>query len=326
MVELMKKWSISSKIIVDTAKNMWFKVQIINENKNIFSVSNKEKEILFKNVDCGINTSLSLKLCDDKELTYNILEKNNIRTAKSVYINKNNLNNLDINKLSINFPIVVKPIDWWHGDGVHTDIKDDEELNNAINDTIKFSNNIILQEHIYGDEHRILVIWNNVIYGLKRIPAYVIWDWKSTIKELINIENKNPLRGSWYDKSMTTIEIDDNLIKYIAKYYNYNIDTVANNNEYITLRGISNIWAWWVPQDVSEELWDELKKECIKIAKSLWLKLAGIDIITNDLSVSLENSKWAVLEVWATPWFWWDIESTGINPAEYLLNFVFNND
>jgi D-alanine-D-alanine ligase-like ATP-grasp enzyme len=90
------------------------------------------------------------------------------------------------------------------------------------------------------------------------------------------------------------------------------------------LRGVSNIWAWWVPQDVSEKLWDKLKKECIKIAKALWLKMAGIDIITNDLSVSLEKSKWAVLEVWATPWFWWDKESTGIDPAEHLLKFVFD--
>jgi glutathione synthase/RimK-type ligase-like ATP-grasp enzyme len=74
-------------------------------------VKNKDKKILFKNVDCGINSSLSIKLCDDKELTYNILENASIRTAKSIYINKNNLNNLDINKLPINFPMVVKPID-----------------------------------------------------------------------------------------------------------------------------------------------------------------------------------------------------------------------
>jgi hypothetical protein len=40
---------------------------------------------------------------------------------------------------------------------------------------------------------------------------------------------------------MTIIEIDDNLIAYIDKYYNYNIDTIAKNNEYITLRGVSNI-------------------------------------------------------------------------------------
>jgi len=48
-------------------------VEVINESKNLFIVKNKDKEVLFKSTDCGINSSLALKLCDDKELTYNIL-------------------------------------------------------------------------------------------------------------------------------------------------------------------------------------------------------------------------------------------------------------
>ena len=279
---------------------------------------------MFKNIDCGINTSLSLKLCNDKELTYNILENVWIRTAKSLYLNKSNIKETDLNKLTLDYPLVVKPVNWAHWNWVYTDIKDIDELNIFINKTLKFSDNIIIQQHIQWKEHRILVIWDEVVYWIERVPAYVTGNWKTNIEELIKMENQNKLRGEWYDKPMTRINIDDDLINHIDKYYNYTIDAIPKNNEKVVLRWISNIWAGWSPKNVTEILWDELKSECIKISKALWLNIAGIDIITDDLSVSLSESKWAVLEVWATPWFGWDKESTGINPAEHLLNFVFS--
>ena len=323
MVELMKKRSISSQIIFETAIEMWFDVEIMNEKKNLFIVKNKDKEILFKNVDCGINTSLSLKLCDDKELTYNILENIWIRISRTLYLNKPDINKTDLDKLDLDYPLVVKPVDWAHWNWVYTDIKDIAELKKSIEKSLDFSDNIIIQQHIKWEEHRILVIWDKVIYWIERLPAYVIGNWKQTIEELIKIENQNELRGEWYDKPMTKIEIDNDLIRHIEKYYNYTTNTIAEDNKKIVLRWISNIWAGWSPKDVTHLLWDELKKECVTIAKALWLKIAGIDLITNDLSVSLSKSKWAVLEVWATPWFGWDKESTEINPAKHLLNFVF---
>lgn len=325
MKEIKECRSISSQTVCDTAKDMWYEVTMINKSKNLFTVTKENRKIMFRNIDCGINSSLSLKLCDNKELTYNILELNWVRIPKSIYLNLSEIKNVNLHKLELEYPLVVKPVDWAHWEWVYTDIKDIDELNISIDKSFKYSDNIIIQQYIQWDEHRILVIWDHVIYGLKRIPAYVIWNWKNTIKELIDIENKNPMRGLGYEKPMTSINIDENLKEYIDKYYNYNIDTIAKDNEYITLRWVSNIWLWWVPKDVTGELWDELKKECVAITKTLWLKVAGLDIVTSDLSVSLTKSKWVVLEVWATPWFWWDIECTGINPAEHLLNIVFRN-
>jgi len=323
MVKLIKKWSISSQIISDTAKEMWYDVEVINESKNLFIVKNKDKEVLFKSTDCGINSSLALKLCDDKELTYNILWKNLIRIAESIYLNKNNLADFHIEKSNLNFPLVVKPLDLWHWDGVYTEIKDENELNIAIENCLKFSDNIIVQEHIYGDEHRILVIWNEVVFGARRINAHVIGNEKNTIKELIEKENTSSLRWDGYDKPMSLIKIDNKLINYIRKYYDYTIDSIPEEWEEIVLRGVSNVWAGGTIQNVTDELWIEFKEECIKIAKILWLDIAWIDIITSDLSKPLSKSKWIVLEVWATPWFGGYKETTGINPARHLLNFVF---
>ncbi len=326
MAELMKTRSISSTIVCDTAKDMGYTIEIINKDKNLFVLKNWEKEKLFKNIDCWINNSLSLKICGDKELTYNILWRHWIRIAQSIYLNKSDVNKFNLENINIRYPLVVKPIDEWHWNWVYTDIKNIDELNSTISNVFDFSDNIIIQEHIEWNEHRILVIWGKVIFGARRINAYIIGDGKKNINDLIKKENTNPLRGCGYDKPMSFINIDKNLKKHIKKYYDYTVTNVPKKWEEVILRWVSNVWAGWFIKDVTKELWDEFKQECVKIAKVLWLNVAWIDIITNDLSKSLDKSKWVVLEVWSTPWFWWYTQATGINPAEHLLNFVFNND
>jgi len=46
---------------------------------------------------------------ENKELTYLLAEENNIRVPNSIYINRENSE--DLNNLKIKFPVVTKPID-----------------------------------------------------------------------------------------------------------------------------------------------------------------------------------------------------------------------
>jgi D-alanine-D-alanine ligase-like ATP-grasp enzyme len=67
-------------------------------------------------------------------------------------------------------------------------------LQQGIDHAFSFADTIIIQKFIPGDEQRILVIGDKVVYGIKRVPAHIIGDGKHTIEELITIENQNPLR------------------------------------------------------------------------------------------------------------------------------------
>jgi cyanophycin synthetase len=51
---------------------------------------------------------------------------------------------------------------------------------------------------------------------MKRIPAFVVGNGTNTIKELINKENKNPLRGKEHEKTLTQIPIDAELKRFVT--------------------------------------------------------------------------------------------------------------
>ncbi|NDK08750.1 ATP-grasp domain-containing protein, partial [Candidatus Gracilibacteria bacterium] len=217
MGKFMTYFSITSQTIIAEAKKLGFQTEILQANKNFYVIRGNGKEVYFKSNDFGGNTALGYKISDDKELTTIILDKNGYKTPKSIYIGKKDLKYFNIEKTSLGFPLVTKPIDQGHGNGVTVGIESKDELNYGIKESLKYGDHFIIQEFIKGEEYRILVIGDKVILGIKRIPAHIIGDGVHTIKELIEIENKNPLRGKGYESSLTYIEIDKKLINYIGK-------------------------------------------------------------------------------------------------------------
>ena len=319
----MDYFSITSKTIVEEAEKLWLETEILSSNKNFYLIRWNWKEIYFKSNDCWINTSLWYKIAYDKELTNIILEKNWYRIPKSFYLNKKDYNESILDKINLEFPLVTKPVDWGSWKWVFVNLKNKQELKDWIDKSFKYWDNIIIQNFIEWDEHRIVVIWDKVMYWIKRIPAFVVWDWEKTIKELIEIENKNPFRWDWYLSPLSFIKIDENLISFIEKSW-YNLKSIPNKWEHMQLIWISNIWVWWTPENILDKMWNDLKEECIKIAKLVWLELVWIDIITNDIKKSLKDSKGAIIEINADPWFWWHKELFWINTSKELLKYVFD--
>jgi len=318
--------SISSIVLCEEAKKLWLEVEIISIEKNLFYITGNGKKILFKSTDFGGNSALGYKLADDKELTYRLLEKYWFPIAKSVYIPKNDFKEqyVEENCAWLYFPLVIKPIDEGHGNGVMMNIHTYEELTQKLTISFQTYENMIVQEQVRWDEIRVLVMKWEVILALNRIPAHVVGDGKRTIEQLIDLENEtNKLRWTWYEMALSYIKIDTEVVSYLAKHWKH-ISTVPDNWEYVQLRWNSNLWTWWTLIEVTNELCEHIKKQCIQIAHLFWLEIAWIDILTGDLSLPLKESWWIILEVNATPGIWWYREMTSINPWREMLKKIFN--
>ncbi len=314
-------WSISSIILTEEAKKLWLDVEIISRNKNLFRITGNWKKILCKSTDFWVNSSLGSKISDDKELTYNILEQHNLPTAKSYYINASEISS--IKNLEIIFPVIIKPLQEWHWNGVLMNILTVEELIEKLEKSFQIYKRMIIQRQIEGEEYRILVMDWEVIIALNRIPAQIIWNWKNTINECIDSENEtNPLRWVWYDRGLSKIQIDDELISYINKQ-DLKLDSIVPNWKTIRLRWNSNIWTWWTPVDVTSIIHPSILDVAYSATKALWLQFAWVDIITNDLLQPLNKTSWVILEVWSTPWLWWDHECTWVNTWKIILEKLF---
>ena len=304
MVSLMKSFSISSKYIIEQSIILWLEVDIISKEKNLFYVKWNWKEILFKSTDFGWNSALWYKLCDDKELTYKILDRYNLPIAKSIYLAKDEFEEFDKDSIKkLNFPLIVKPIDEWHWNWVLMWISDFHELKNNLEKSFDIYDDMIIQEQVDWDEVRVLVVKWEIVAAINRVPAFVVWNWKNNIKELIEIENNtNPLRWEWYDNSLAYIKIDNELLNYIKKN-NFDLDFIPKDLCKIQLRWNSNLWTGWIPVDITDLISDNIKQVAINATKALWMEICWVDILTSDFTKSLNETWWIILECNATPWF-----------------------
>lgn len=295
---MLKNWSISSQLILEEAGRLWFKVEKIVENKNLFTVTWNNRTYIFKNIECWLNTALWNRLSQDKELTYTILPNNIV--PNSVYLSKDN--NYDISNIWINYPLVVKPTDTDHGDWVSVSITNMQELQNAIDFAFSFSDKIIIQNFVNGYDYRVLVVWDKVCAVAKRIPPFVIWDWVSSIKELIEKENTNPLRSKKnHIGPMSIIKIDNELEKTLSSH-DKTLNSVLSIWEKFVLRKNANLSTWWLSIDVTDIIHEENKKIAISVAKKLWLSVAWVDIVCEDISKPITKYWWFIIEINATPW------------------------
>ncbi len=321
----MTYWSISSQVLKEEAERLWLKVDILIPEKNLFIIKWQDKEVLFKSTDFWANTSLGEKISDDKELTYTLLSKYWIPIPKTLYIHDHEFWNFDWTRLSeFHFPVIIKPIDEAHGNGVCMNITSIPELQKKLETSFWMYPKMIIQEQVSGEECRVLVVLGDVVVAYNRVPPSIIGNGHSTVHQLIEYENKNnPLRQEDYYAPLSFIRSDSELVDYIGKQW-YTQNDVLSEWIHLQLRWNSNMGTWGTAKDMTHILHKDIKKLCIDVAKKLNLSICGVDILTTDFTKPLEEVGGVILEVNGTPWIWWDRELTSVNSGREILKKLFN--
>lgn len=321
---LQKSWSITSELLVQEAAALWLESEILCRDKNFFYIRGNGKEILFKSNDFWWNSSLAKKVVDDKELSHIMLERWGFPIPHTTYVDRDTFDQLDPAIFTHwRYPLVIKPIDGSHGNGVMMGILDTSELLLKLKSSLEKYPRMIVQEEVKWDECRVVVMFWEVVLAINRIPPRIIGDGISTIRELIEIENQsNLLRWKWYDSALSQIMIDDELVDYITKRQK-NLDSILLVWELLQLRWNSNIGTWWTIEEITDSLHPSIPQICSQIAEKLDMQLLCLDIMSIDFSRPLTDVGWVILEVWWNPWFGWDRELTSVNTAQTLLQKLF---
>ncbi|NJO96873.1 MAG: cyanophycin synthetase [Pleurocapsa sp. CRU_1_2] len=250
------------------------------------------------------NTSiLAVELACDKEGTKNILGNAGVPVPKGTVIEY--LNELEQAIADVGgFPIVIKPLDGNHGRGITININSVEEAEVAYDlasDASK-TRSVIVEQYYQGNDHRVLVIDNKVVAVAERVPAHVIGNGKNTIKELIDLTNQDSRRGNGHDNVLTKIIVDQTSLA-VLKKQGYDLDSVLPTQAVAYLRATANLSTGGVAIDRTDEIHPRNIWLAQRVAKIIGLDIAGIDIVTSDISKPLNETKGVVVEVNAAPGF-----------------------
>lgn len=196
-------------------------------------------------------------------------------------------------------PHVVKPArNTGAGSGVTTGVRTISDLRSSAAIASAFDNTLIIEKQIPGDNYRLLFLHGELIEVVRRDPPVVQGDGKSSIRQLVASENALRKEQGWR-RAQTMLSIDDDMRRTLSASgmtlrstpefgQPTLLKTVINEN-----RATENQLVHDVCPDIVS-----LGRDC---ARALDIRFAGVDIITTDLSVPLQESGGVVLEVNTTP-------------------------
>ncbi len=268
-------------------------------------------------------SSLGVEIADDKERTKKLLSEMGVPVPRGY----STWDIEDAKKIAerIEYPVTVKPLQGNHGRGITTDVNTPEELETAYKNALKIDDTVIVERFLVGFDFRILVIDGKFTAAAMREPASVVGDGRSTIKELIEVVNRDPNRGFGHEKNLTRIKIDY-MTERLLKIKKMTLDDVLEDGEKLYLKSTANLSAGGKAIDVTDEVHPRIISMAERVSRIIGLNVMGIDLIAPGLNTPLDPEICGVIEVNAAPGFRMHLdpsEGTPRNVAENVMNMIF---
>lgn len=182
----------------------------------------------------------------------------------------------------LGWPLVVKPIDRERGEGVSVNINNINQLNDSIQKALKLSKIVLIEKQVPGVCHRILVANRKVRLVAKRLPKSVKGDGQSTIRQLVELANMTENEKPPWSR-LKPFPLDDMALQNLASN-NLHPESIPIKDEFVPLRPIQTSEWGGVVEHHTDTIHPENSVIAIKAAALLGLSIAGIDIISSDIT------------------------------------------
>lgn len=174
-----------------------------------------------------------------------------------------------------------------------------------------------MEKSLTGYDFRVLVINGNMVAAALREPACVVGDGKLSIAQLIHKTNQDPRRGIGHEKMLTTITVD-HMTERLLAFRGYQLDDILPTKEKLYLKSTANISTGGTARDVTDEVHQDVRLMCERIARIIGMDCMGIDIVANSLDQPLSRNSSGIVEVNAAPGFRMHLEPRKVKHATWL--------
>lgn len=265
-----------------------------------FKISNKDNWTFVLEAKVMLDDHLSLRMAGNKPLVHRMLTEGNFPIQDYCEYGIHSLNKaMDFIK-SKGKPCVVKPAAGsGAGNGITTKISNYKQLKKASVWAATFSPRLLIEEEIPGDSYRLMYLGGKFLDAVRRNPPVVTGDGKTTIKKLMQIENKRRLDS---DKiiALSPMLIDFEC-RLCLKKMGITLNYIPQQGEEIPLKTVCNQNTSAENESVTREVHSSIIKYGEEISKMFRLELVGVDLITPDVSQPLEKVGGVINEINTNP-------------------------
>ncbi|MGQ7392452.1 bifunctional glutamate--cysteine ligase GshA/glutathione synthetase GshB [Streptococcus suis] len=170
---------------------------------------------------------------------------------------------------------------------------------------------VLVEEFVSGTEYRFFILDGKCEAVLLRVAANVVGDGQSTIRELVDQKNQDPLRGRDHRSPLEIINLGD-IELLMLEQQGYTPDTVLPEGVQAFLRGNSNISTGGDSIDMTDQMDETYKQLAADMATAMGAWACGVDLIIPDRTkpASKEEPNCTCIEL-------------NFNPAMYLHTYTY---
>ncbi|MGU8047922.1 bifunctional glutamate--cysteine ligase GshA/glutathione synthetase GshB [Streptococcus suis] len=181
----------------------------------------------------------------------------------------------------------------------------------ALNIAFSEDSHVLVEEFVAGTEYRFFILDGKCEAVLLRVAANVVGDGQSTIRELVDQKNQDPLRGHDHRSPLEIINLGD-IELLMLEQQGYTPDTVLPEGIQAFLRGNSNISTGGDSIDMTDQMDDSYKQLAAAMATAMGAWACGVDLIIPDRTkpASKDEPNCTCIEL-------------NFNPAMYLHTYTY---
>ena len=269
------------------------------KNSSLIVLEKNNKNVFLVRDGFSTTSSLSVSIARNKFLTHEILRSLGVRTPKSDVVSSENDLFLKIKNFTLS-RVVLKPNESSRGFLVKIGAKNIQELSRHFKKIKQMRDEAILEEKIKGESYRVLLIGHKVISVIFQKKPRVVGDGQKTVLKLVRNLNKKRKASRMVTPQVIRINQD---LKDVLAEQGFGMGDVPPKNKTLILSKTSNMSRGSEPHDMTSRMHPETKKVLGKITKHLNLDIAGIDLISPDITSSIQKTG-VVLEINARPGFY----------------------
>ena len=289
---------LSTQLLLREAMLRGVSFEIMDRSENFVRLSTPIKtEYVMQATRTSLDNYASVLLMENKVMTKKVLQASGLNSpvGQEYYAPDVALNQFNEYKGQA---IVIKPKSTNFGLGISI-IKENTDksmYDQAVRMAFQHDNTILIEQFISGKEYRMFIINDELVGILHRVPANVIGDGKSTIAQLIEKKNQNPLRGKGYKTPLEKIAMGEAESMFLQTQ-GLNFDSLPNKNQQVFLRENSNISTGGDSIDFTDEVHESYKQLAIEAAKALNVKVTGLDMMIDDIHIPATKDNYSIIEM-----------------------------
>lgn len=236
---------------------------------------------------------LGKELCGDKRLTYRHLAGRDLPLASQLPADSED--EAVAAAETIGYPVVIKPAGANQGRGVSVNLHDSQAVRGAYRTAAEIQNNVVVERYLAGDDYRLLVIGGQFVAALRRSTPSVVGDGRHTLEELLELANRSERRDGTV---LDPLELDEETLRMLDEQ-GINGSQVIAEGQRVCLRHHASPLS--LPQDVTNLVHPDNRAMAVEAAQACFLDMAGVDVMSTDISVSWRDNGAGIVEVNAGP-------------------------